>query len=294
MYLIFFFITVFTPTKNFSAHFDTILCARIFNPYQGFSLSIFREFKDRYKKRNIEYFREKYGMDYESLKRNQPEPCNVNEVEFLIQYKGKYPQSMFGASASLFKGCCWYVTNRETQDWFHEHAMTVYMKYLIDNMLYETALFIIDSGGFIYAKSYFMDEFKRKNPINNLFGNLLFAWTQPIMNAAVSTDDVNRDDRSNIRIRSWMWFFILVPAPYLIFMLGLIICVICARRIGLEAILGIFYLLFSMILSLLVVHFGNGMGFQRHAFWTNVLFNLIVYITYFLIIDSFVTKKPNT
>jgi len=290
-FLLLLFITHFTPTRNFSCNFDTILCARIFNPEQGFSLSIFKDFKKRYKERNIEYFRKHYGMDYDAMRANQPEPCRTNEVEYLINYKERFPESMFGVSASLYKGCCWYVTNQKIQDRIHKNAKSIYLTYLLDNWFYETALFFIESGGFVYAKSYFMEAFADNNTISHLFGNLLFAWTQPIMNAAVSTDEVNRDDRSNIKIRSWLRFTLLAPLPYFIFILGVSICMMQIRRTGKEALLSLFFLIFSMILSLLIVHFGNGMGFQRHAFWANVLFNLIVFMAYFLLLDAVVAKK---
>lgn len=284
--LVILIVNINTPPQNFNYSFDMILCRRIINPFDSYSLSIFKGFKKKYRDKNIEYFDEKYGIDYISLNQNKIEKCD--SLEFLSIYKKKYPERMEGNSAHFFKGCCWLITNHNLQDWIHKNSKRIYFNYLLDNFLYESFLFFIDTGGFVYAKSYGMDKFQQENPFNRMIGKILFSWTQPLMKFAV---DVDSKEPSNIRTKSYINLSLILPLPYVIFSL-LIFLIFIRNNIMVEARLSTLFLICSIAYSLVIVYLGSpGLSFQRHFYWTNVLFNFTIYFMFFVIVDSIVLKK---
>ncbi len=282
------FVGMNTPSKNFNYSFDMILCRRLLNPMDTYSLSIFKRFKERYRERNIAYFNRHYGIDFKKLNQDIPKDCDT--PEFLFQYKMKYPERMFGNSSNFFVGCCWLITHHDLQDWIHQNSRKIYVRYLLDSIFYEAMLFFIDNCGFVYAKSYGMDDFQKRNPLNHWIGSLLFSWTQPLMKLAV---DVNPDNPSNIRIRSFAKMLLLLPMPYLFFILVISVAWGMKKGVMKETKLCLFFLTCAILSSLAIIYLGSpGLALQRHAYWTNVLFNFTLILAGFTILNAvFIRRK---
>ena len=195
---------------------------------------------------------------------------------------------MFGNSSSFFQGCCWYVTNPEIQTWIRTHTKEIYGRHLMDNFLYELAIFFIDSSGFVFAKSLGMEGFQSQNPFNRWLGNTLFAWTQPLLKMAVV---VNNKEPSSASGKSIPRMIIFLSLPYVLFFLIGTLVIVRRSRIGHNGLISYIFLFNCVMYSLLVVHFGNAVAFQRLVFMTNVIFNLTLYFGAFLVGSSFAHSK---